>query len=297
MSRISQLLSSAGLGLRKSLGQNFLVNQGALEKIAAASDAHSGSLVVEIGCGLGNLTELLARRAGLVVAVELDERFRSIHERELGALENVRFLYEDFIQLELAKTVQATLDAHPDLEPDVRVVGNIPYHLTSPILFKLLASPAEIALIGLLMQREVAQRLCAQPGSRNYGILAVKAGVRFVPQLAFTISPGSFLPAPKVHSALACLTPRRDGALIADPAERQAFFDFVDAAFAQRRKMLAKSLAATGRLPREATEDALTRLNLDPRSRAEQLAPTQLLALFQALDQPKLPTVRKIATD
>jgi len=290
MSRISRLLSETGLKLRKGLGQNFLVNQGALEKIAASVEAGEDSVVLEIGCGLGNLTELLAGRAGSVVAVELDERFRTIHERELGGFENVRIVYGDFLELELKELL---LEENRE---DLRVVGNIPYHLTSPILFKLIASPAAFERICLLMQREVALRLSARAGSRNHGILAMKARTRFDVETCFTISPGSFLPPPKVHSALVRLTPRAAGPLTADGSENDAFFRFIDAAFAQRRKMIAKSLAAAagGALQRDAVETALARLDLRPDARAESLTTEEMLALFRALDCPRLTPMRRV---
>lgn len=288
MSRISRQLSEAGLRLRKGLGQNFLVNQNALEKIAEAVPAGPESGVLEIGCGLGNLTELLARQAGVVLAVELDERFRPLHARALGELDNVQFAYADFMDLDL-EAVLKPMGARP-----LHAVGNIPYNLTSPILFKLIESPVAWASVCLLMQREVAQRIQSSPGTRQYGILAIKVAVRFDAQRVFTISPGSFLPPPKVHSALVRFEPRAGGALIDDAGERKAFFHYVDAAFAQRRKMLPKSLAAGsgGRLAREAVEEALGDMGLEASVRAEALSAQEHIDLFRRLGSPRLPAVR-----
>jgi 16S rRNA (adenine1518-N6/adenine1519-N6)-dimethyltransferase len=289
MSRLSRILSQAGLALRKGLGQNFLVNQGILEKIAAASGAGPDSLVLEIGSGLGNLTELLARRSGRVLAVELDKRFAAIHESELGDIKNIDFLYGDFMDLDLP-----ALFAGPAL-PDLRLVGNIPYHLTSPILFKLLACPVEFQSIALLMQREVAQRIVAEPGSRPYGILAAKLRTRYDADVAFQISPGSFLPPPRVHSALLRLYPRAEGPLTADADEREAYFRFVDSAFAQRRKYFAKGIsgAAPDAPSRERVETALTEIGHLPTVRAEDLSPGELLSVFRLLGRPLLPGARE----
>ncbi len=304
MSRLSHILSTAGLALKKGLGQNFLVNQGALQKIAAAIEPNAHSLVLEIGCGLGNLTELVAPHAGGLVAVELDERFRSIHERELLTLGNVRVVYADFMKVNLQEILKETVTGTPALAHagdalNIRIAGNIPYHLTSPILFKLIASPLDFASISLLMQREVAHRLSASPGHRNYGILAVKILTRYVAETLFTVAPGSFLPPPKIHSALVRLTPRPGGPLIADPIEREAFFAFVDAAFAQRRKFMSRSLmeASHGQITREQVAEALTRLSLDHTVRSEDLAPEQLLEVFQTLGKPTLESNRKSYLD
>ncbi|MBN1867946.1 ribosomal RNA small subunit methyltransferase A [Candidatus Sumerlaeota bacterium] len=289
MSRISRLLSEAGLGLRKSLGQHFLVSQSILEKIANAALVSSDSIVLEIGCGVGNLTELLARRAGQVLSVELDERFAPIHRREFAASPNVSFVYDDFMRVDL----EGLLAARGDRE--VWVTGNIPYRLTSPILFRLLASRLDFAGICLLVQREVADRLAACPGSRDYGILAVKTRTRYDVEKLFAVAPGSFLPPPRVHSALVRLRPRPDGPLISDPAERAAFFAFVDAAFGQRRKMLVNSLAAGSRgiLTRERIEEALGDLGHSREIRPEQLSTEGYVRLFESLAKPQIPTSRK----
>jgi 16S rRNA (adenine1518-N6/adenine1519-N6)-dimethyltransferase len=289
ISRISRILSQLDLPLKKGLGQNFLVNQGALEKIAASLGDTENSIVMDIGSGLGNLTELIARRAGSVLAIELDERFRPVHQVELRHFKNIQFLYGDFMELDLKAIL-------PDAEKmDIRVAGNIPYHLTSPILFKLMASSLNFSRICLLMQREVAQRLVAQPGSREYGILAAKISTRYNAELAFIVSPGSFLPPPKIYSALVRFTPRPEGPLVSDSEERQNFFNFIDSAFAQRRKMIGKSIEAgtSGTIHREDVEKALVELGFLATARAEELAVNDLLALFRKLGSPRLPAIRK----
>ncbi len=290
MSRLSRQLTQAGLGLKKGLGQNFLVNQGVLEKIAVSALATEKTHLIEIGCGLGNLSELLAREAGSVISVELDERFRHIHKRELGAIKNLGFVYGDFLELPLAGLIPQGRDS------DVRVIGNIPYHLTSPILFKLVVASQDIQAICLLMQREVAVRLAARKTSSHYGILAAKMAVRFDVQSLFNVSPGSFMPPPKVVSTLVRLTPRKSGPMLTDREEVQYFFNFIDACFAQRRKMLCKSLSANshGLLERETIQAALENLNQDTAIRAEALSPEDLLTLFHALKNPEIASLRRV---
>jgi 16S rRNA (adenine1518-N6/adenine1519-N6)-dimethyltransferase len=298
MSRISKILSEAGLGLKKSLGQNFLVNEGALLKIAEAASGGTDTLVVEVGAGLGNLTEQLAERNGRVISVELDERFRELHVRELGHHKNIFFHYGDFLEVNLEEMVRPHMEAK---EGDARLhfVGNIPYHITSPILFKLMESPLRIDTICLLMQREVGFRLAADVGSKHYGILAIKAAVKYNAKVVFTISPGSFLPPPKVHSSLLKLTPRTEGPLLESPDDTLDFFAYIDAAFAQRRKFLSRSLSngSDGRIPRDSIIDAMNTEGFKETARAEELSPEQHIALFRALGSPSLDSKRKRYND
>ncbi|MFW6303761.1 MAG: 16S rRNA (adenine(1518)-N(6)/adenine(1519)-N(6))-dimethyltransferase RsmA, partial [Candidatus Sumerlaeota bacterium] len=291
MSRISQLLSNAGLGLKKSLGQNFLVNEGALRKIAEAASGGKDTLVVEVGAGLGNLTEQLAERNGRVISVELDERFKALHQRELGHLQNIFFHYGDFLEIDLESLIAPHLEAKEG-EARLHFVGNIPYHITSPILFKLIESSLDIDCICLLMQREVGHRLAARRGSKHYGILAIKAAVKYEAKMVFTISPGSFLPPPKVHSSLVKLTPRPDGPLLDTTADIHAFFNYIDAAFSQRRKFLSRSLAngSKGRISRESIISALEQSSFKETVRAEELSPEEHVQLYHTLDRPKLET-------
>ncbi|NQU42327.1 ribosomal RNA small subunit methyltransferase A, partial [bacterium] len=260
MSGISRQLAEAGLHLKKGLGQNFLVSQKVLEKIAASVEATPETTVLEIGAGLGNLTTLLAAKARTVFSVELDERFQPLHQRSFRGIDNVLFFYADFMDLDL----EGLVAARPEID-DLRVIGNIPYHLTSPILFKLLASAVEPSCICLLVQLEVAVRMAASPGSRHYGILTAKVRARYEVENLFTVAAGSFMPPPKVRSALVRLTPRKGGPLTTDIEERRGFFRFIDAAFAQRRKVLGKSVAAgsRGRIEREDLDGALTELGID----------------------------------
>lgn len=278
MSRISRILSQEGLRPDKRFSQNFLVNQGALEAIVKASGATENSDVLEIGAGLGNLTELLSRAAAHVTAVELDRKFEPVHARLLGGLKNVRFEYGDFLQMPIEGLFP------PECVGERLVVGNIPYSITAKILMKLLDGRSHFQRAYILMQREVADRLRAEPGSKRYSVLTAKLRCVFDIRARFRITAGSFLPAPKVDSTVVELTAAAVPLEI-EPPERHAFFAMMDGAFGQRRKTLPNSLshASGGQWVREEVARGLEEVGLSPTSRAEELSPAQFLALFRVL--------------
>jgi len=278
MSKISRVLTQHGLRPDKRFGQNFLVNQGALEAIARASGAGPRSAVVEIGAGLGNLTDLLGKAAGAVASVELDENFRGIHERHFGDAENIRFVYADILETSLA-------DVMPPGDWDERiVVGNIPYNITSRIVIKLLQEIDALDRAYILMQKEVAERLRAKPGNRTYSVLTVKMRCGFDINIKTRITGRSFLPPPKVDSALVEFLPLEEQ-LVPDREERSEFFAMLDGAFNQRRKVLPNSLshATTGQWARSDIATILEELNYQPTIRPEALDTAQFLAIYRAL--------------
>jgi 16S rRNA (adenine1518-N6/adenine1519-N6)-dimethyltransferase len=278
MSKISRVLTQHGLRPDKRFGQNFLVNQGALESIARASGAGPRSAVVEIGAGLGNLTELLGKAAGAVSSVELDENFRGIHQTHFGDAGNIRFVYGDILGLSLA-------DVFPPGDWDERiVVGNIPYNITSRIVIKLLEEIESLDRAYILMQKEVAERLRAKPGNRTYSVLTVKMRCGFDINIKTRITGRSFLPPPKVDSALVEFIPAKEQ-LVPDRAERAEFFAMLDGAFSQRRKVLPNSLshATSGAWARADIAAILTEMNHDPAIRPEALDSAQFLAIYRAL--------------
>lgn len=278
MSRISRILTQAGLRTDKRFSQNFLVNQGALEGIVKASGAGPQTAVVEIGAGLGNLTELLAHAAGHVTAVELDRKFQPIHEKHLGAIPNLGFAYGDFLEMPIANLF------HGDWQGERIIVGNIPYSITAKILMKLLDEHEAFSRAYILMQREVADRLRASEGTKAYSVLTVKLRCAFDIQSVLRISPRSFLPAPKVESTLVELTPAQHP-LELDRADRSEFFSMLDGAFGQRRKTLPNSIShsSAGQWSREEVARALVDIGLLPTARAEELSPEVFLKLFHLL--------------
>jgi len=255
------LLRQWNLRPSKGLGQNFIWDQAILEKIVAAAELTKTDTVLEIGAGLGTLTELLAEEAGHVVAVELDERLMPVLESVLADFENVTLVQGDILALDPATLINAP-------HTQYKVVANLPYYITSAVLRHLLEASLRPQCMVLTVQREVAERIVAQPGRMS--LLAVSVQFYGRPRLLFRIKPGSFYPAPEVESAVV-----RVDLHAASPAaveDYEGFFRVVRARFSQRRKQLRNSLAAgLGRSSEEAAK-ALEQAGVDPRRRAQTLS-------------------------
>jgi 16S rRNA (adenine1518-N6/adenine1519-N6)-dimethyltransferase len=257
---------------RHALGQHFLTNQGVLRKIVGVIDPRSYDLIVEIGAGKGDLTAALAEKAGRVVAIEKDERLVPGLREAMPA--NVEIVHGDVLKLDLREMLAGTR------VPALRLVGNIPYSISSPLLFRVLDERELLSDCVFLLQKEVAERITAGSGSKSYAPLGILLQNEFEARVAFKVAPGSFSPPPKVQSAL--LTLRKRPAPLHPGAANEPFRAFLRAAFAERRKMLWKNLA------RRATPAALSSsydsLGLARSVRAEDLPAETLFALFRALE-------------
>ena len=218
---------------RHALGQHFLANEGVLRKIVNVVDPQAGDIVVEIGPGRGVLTAALAAKAGRVVAVEKDERLIPALRSEMPA--NVEVVHGDILRIDLDGVLkQAGVAA-------VRLVGNVPYSISSPLLFRVLDERSRLSDCVFLLQKEVAERVTAGPGTKSYAPRGILLQNEFEARIAFTVSPGSFSPPPKVQSAL--LTLRRRIAPLHPDAADEPYRAFLRAAFAERRKRLWKNPA------------------------------------------------------
>ena len=255
---VRNLLREYDLSPRKSLGQNFLVDNGALEKVVDAAEIEPIDVVLEIGAGLGSLTRFLSNVARKVVAVELDSHLIPILETVLGSEGNVELVYGDILKLDPARLI--SVDQY-------LVVANIPYYITSAIFRHLLAAKRKPRRIVMTIQKEVAQRICAQPGDMS--LLALSVQVFGKAKIVAKISAGSFYPAPNVDSAVirVDLYPNP----LVDESKLDTFFQLTRAGFGQKRKMLRKSLAAGLSLPVAAAEEMLIKNDIDPTRRAETL--------------------------
>ncbi len=255
---VPQLLRRFGLRPKKSLGQNFLVDEAALARVAAAADLSPSDTVLEIGPGLGSLTRHLAEAARRVVAVELDQ----------DLLPALRFVVEPYANVDIVQGDILGLDPSAlSLEPAYKVVANIPYYITSAVIRRLLEAAIRPALIVLTVQREVAERMCAAPGAMS--LLAVSVQFYSRPRVVARIPAGAFHPRPEVDSAVVRLEVLPEPAAAVEDVD--GFFQVVRAGFSQKRKQLHNALAAGLRLESSVLEPALAQAGVDPKRRAETL--------------------------
>lgn len=273
---VEGLLKSAGFSFKKSLGQNFLIDDSVCPRMAkAACDENTG--VLEIGPGIGVLTAELSKIAKKVVAIELDERLKKILPKTLADCDNVEVIFGDAMKLDLEKIIK---EHFADCEK-VAVCANLPYYITSPIIMMLLEKKLPIESITVMVQKEAAERLCAEVGSREAG--AVTAAVSFYAEkeILFEVSRKSFMPAPNVDSAVIKLN------ILPEPpikvADEKKFFSLVKACFAQRRKTLVNTVSNTLGIEKETLRNALLELSLSDTVRGEALTMEELAKLSEKI--------------
>ncbi len=273
---IKNVLSRHGFQFSKSLGQNFLVNPDVCPRMAAECGAGAGVGVLEIGPGIGVLTKELSARAEKVVAVELDRSLLPVLDETLAGCSNVKIVDGDVLKIDLKKLIQ---DEFADME--VVVCANLPYYITSPVIMRLLEERLPVTAVTVMVQKEAASRLCAEPGSRACG--AVSAAVRYFaqPEILFGVERTSFIPQPKVDSSVIRLTVRTEPAIRI--RSEKNFFALVKASFGQRRKTVLNSVAAGLSLGKEQVALALSRAGIAANTRAEQLTMEQLASFSNEL--------------
>lgn len=275
---VKALFSRHGFHFSKSLGQNFLIDGQVLADIAAAGGGDASCGVLEIGPGIGSLTCHLCRRAGKVVSVELDPALPPVLVETMAGFENFKLISGDVLKLDIPALADREF---PGLTP--LVCANLPYNAATPILRELMAS-GRFAALTVMVQKEVAQRLAAGPGSKDYGALSVYAQYHTEPEILFDVPPECFIPAPKVTSAVIRCTTRKTPAVTPECGE-EFFFQVVKGAFALRRKTLSNSLNTVfgSRLGREGIAEAVARCGLPPTVRGEALELEQFAALADSL--------------
>ncbi|MDO4855721.1 MAG: 16S rRNA (adenine(1518)-N(6)/adenine(1519)-N(6))-dimethyltransferase RsmA [Limosilactobacillus gorillae] len=281
-SRTRTIMNQYGIHAKKGFGQNFLTNPDVLSGIVRAAKITKDDNVIEIGPGIGALTEKLAQAAGQVVALEIDESLLPVLDDVLSPYDNVTVLNRDVLKTNLAELVQTAFE---DPTKPVKVVANLPYYITSPILFSLLASQVEWAAVCVMMQKEVADRLVAKPGTKDYGALTLAIDYRMDVKVAFAVSRKSFVPAPNVDSAIVLLTQKKAPLPVA-PFNDDRLFGLVRGCFAHRRKSLWNNLKTIVGKDKERLERVrlvLDQLGIDAQTRPERLSLVEFINLTNAM--------------
>ena len=265
---IRRLKEKHGFRFAKGLGQNFLTDPSVTEAMILGSDILPEDLVIEIGPGIGVLTAEAAEAAGRVVAIEIDRRLLPILQETLAAYDNVEIICADVLKTDLGSLIRTRRQEH-GLTGSVHILGNLPYYITTPILMALLEADLPVQTITVMMQKEVADRIEAGPGSRSYGAISVAVQYHCEVSRIIDVPKETFLPAPKVDSAVLLLQPREAKAVRVK--DEQTFFDCVKAGFGQRRKTLGNALSGAGGIPKETVRDVLKEAGIDGSRRAETL--------------------------
>ena len=316
----TRILQAFHLKADKNLGQNFLVEESVVSRIAKAAELTPEDTVLEIGPGIGTLTQALAMTGASVVSVELDKRLIPVLQETVGVYENVSIVQGDILKVDIPKIIESvkadckdteagnetdrtiaenvkTVGGKPETE-DVaqmnrnnielsekkavgaapfKVCANLPYYITTPIIMYLLEQKLPLERLVVMVQKEVAERMIAKPGGRDYGAISVAMQYYTEPKIAFIVKAGSFLPAPKVDSAV--LVCKRRTVPPVDVSNEKTFFKVVAAAFSVRRKMLTNSLKNMGGLTGEQVKAWLDRAGIDGKRRAETLSLEEFAAL------------------
>lgn len=270
---ISSLLKRHGFTFSKALGQNFIINERICPAMAQSLNANENTGVLEIGPGIGVLTKELCSVAGKVVSVELDNRLFPILSETLSDCGNIEIVEGDALKMDL----NALIDEKFTGMSDIKVCANLPYYITSPIIMKLIESKLPVSEIVVMVQKEAADRLAAQIGSRESGVLTVAAQYYAEIEKLFDVSRGSFMPQPKVDSAVIKLSVRKEPPVRAENEER--FFEIVRAAFAQRRKTALNSLSSSLNIPKDKVRAALEKIGRNENDRAERFSMDEFAAL------------------
>ena len=277
---IKKILTKHGFTFSKAMGQNFLVNPSVCPKMASMCGADKEKGVLEIGPGIGVLTNELCKVAKKVVAIELDTRLLPVLEETLAEHNNVKVVHGDVMKLDLKKLLA---EEFGDME--VVVCANLPYYITSPIIMKLLEEKLPISALTVMVQKEAADRLCAKVGSRESGAVTVAVNYYSSTEKLFGVSRGSFMPAPNVDSAVIKLSVNKEPRIAVK--DEKLFFRIVKSAFAQRRKTISNSVTSGLGLGKEAFASACEKAGVPATARAEALSLEELGALCNALSDLK----------
>lgn len=269
---IKSVLNESGFGFKKRFGQNFITDKNLLASIAEQSGVTENDTVVEIGCGAGTLTRAIAERAKKVIGFEVDKTLQPVLAQMLSGLDNVEVVFRDFLKVNLAELEQNT--------GEYCVVANLPYYVTTPLITKILEESKLCKSLTVMVQEEVALRLCAKENTPDYGAITAVIALRADAEIIRKVPRRMFIPQPNVDSAVVKLTVR-DGRIAV--ADAELYKKTVHAAFAARRKTLSNNLVNCFKLSREQAEEALTACGIDLKARGETLSPETFARLSAEL--------------
>jgi 16S rRNA (adenine1518-N6/adenine1519-N6)-dimethyltransferase len=278
--RTQEILKKYGFSFKKSLGQNFLIDPNILRNIVSKANLTKESAVIEIGPGIGALTEHLARTAGKVVAFEIDQRLLPVLEDTLSPYDNIKVIHSDILKADVSQVIKDELNEYKD----IMVVANLPYYVTTPILMKLIMDRLPIRGFVVMMQKEVADRITAKPGTKEYGSLSIAIQYYMEAEVAMVVPKTVFMPQPNVDSAVIRLTKRTEVPVTV--IDEDFLFEVSRGSFVQRRKTIYNNLQSSLPNGKERKEDILQALEsagVDPTRRGETLSIEEFGKLADAL--------------
>ena len=271
-----KIIQNNDFKFQKRFGQNFLIDEDVLSNIISSSDITKDDCVLEIGPGIGTMTQALAEAAGHVIAVEIDANLIPILNETLKAYSNVTIIHSDVLKLDLNDIISTYNNGKP-----IKVVANLPYYITTPIIMGLFESHAPLFSITVMVQKEVADRMQSGPGSKDYGALSLAVQYYSLPSIIQIVPPNCFIPRPNVASAVIRLARYNESPV--KVKNDQWMFKIIKAAFGQRRKTLLNALSSGAGIPKDSTTVALNSLNLSENIRGEALTLVQFAQLSDLL--------------
>lgn len=260
---MKDILDKYGFKFSKSLGQNFLIDGNIINKIAETAELDENSGVLEIGPGFGTLTQVLCSKAKKVVAVEVDKSLARVHKETLD-YDNLKIIYDDFMKVDVNKLIEEEFQGL-----DVKIVANLPYYITTPIIMKILEEKYKISKIVVMVQKEVAQRLNSVAGSKEYGAITLAVQYRANTDIAMIVPNSVFMPRPKVDSAVIEFNILKEPRIKVE--DEALLFSTIKASFGQRRKTLLNGLSNNLKISKDIVKEALGNANIDPGVRGETL--------------------------
>lgn len=272
-----RMMRQNGIIAKKNLGQNFLINDNVLTSIVQAGEITENDVVVEIGPGLGNLTEYLLNTGAQVICFEIDEKMQGILEQRFKDKENLQIVMQDILKVDLKTYLPEN--------KKIKIIANLPYYITTPIIFKLLDYSENIDRIVIMIQKEVAERLIAKEKSKDYGVLTINVNYKADVEKVVDVPNSSFIPEPNVTSSVVKITPNKSKMINLGIQDEISFHKVIKLGFATRRKKLLNSLSLTNEigLSKEEIKQIMDRLNIGENSRVEELTVKQIVDLSNGI--------------